>query len=263
MRTNKITKIILIYIIIQIINFVCINTSYSSDVTLEEIMDMQVEALDLSSFLGEVDKYTEDIYEDINMTQLFTSALTGSVDNDKIYKSILNKIGGEVVDAISVIGSIIVVIIIHSILKSVSDGLENQSISEITYYVQYILIVTLIMTNFVDIVNMVKLSVSSLVGFMNMLIPILLTLVMTTGSITTSSIMQPLLLFVITFMGNMINNFILPIVLVSTALGIVSKISSRLQVDRLSKFFKSSVIWVLRNNSYNIYRYCISRGNSK
>ena len=42
-----------------------------------------------------------------------------------------------------------------------------------------------------------------------------------------------------------IYNIILPLVLVSTALGIVSKISDRIQIDKLSKFFKSSVVWIL------------------
>ena len=49
----------------------------------------------------------------------------------------------------------------------------------------------------------------------------------------------------ITFIGNFIKNIIIPIVLVSTALGIVSKVSSRLQIDKLSKFFKSSIVWIL------------------
>ena len=57
--------------------------------------------------------------------------------------------------------------------------------------------------------------------------------------------LQPILLFIITFIGNFINNIILPLVLVSTALGIVSKISDRIQIDKLSKFFKSSVVWIL------------------
>jgi len=34
-------------------------------------------------------------------------------------------------------------------------------------------------------------------------------------------------------------------VLVSTSLGIISKVSERIHVDKLSKFFKSSVVWVL------------------
>lgn len=84
-----------------------------------------------------------------------------------------------------------------------------------------------------------------LVGFMNLLVPILITLMITTGSIASSSILQPILLFMITFIGNFIKDIIIPMVLVSTALGIVSKISDRLQIDKLSKFFKSSVVWIL------------------
>ena len=88
--------------------------------------------------------------------------------------------GGEVLDAIEVLGSILVIIVIHSILKSLSEGLENKGIAQITYYVQYILIVTLVMTNFVQILDIVKDSIQSLVGFMNSLIPILITLMITT-----------------------------------------------------------------------------------
>ena len=134
---------------------------------------------------------------------------------------------------------------IHSILKSISEGLENKSISQVAYYVQYILIVTLIMSNFADIINMVKDSINNLVGFCNTLIPILITLIMTTGSVISANLLQPILLFIITFIGNLITNVILPIVLVSTALGIVSKIATHVQLDRLTKFFNSSVVWIL------------------
>ena len=67
----------------------------------------------------------------------------------------------------------------------------------------------------------------------------------TTGSIASSSIIEPILLFMITFIGNFTKNVIIPVVLVSTAMGIVSKISNKIQIDKLSKFFKSGIIWVL------------------
>ena len=54
-----------------------------------------------------------------------------------------------------------------------------------------------------------------------------------------------ILLFLITFIGNFINMIIIPFVLISTALAIVSKVSERIQLDKLSKFFNSAVIWVL------------------
>lgn len=137
------------------------------------------------------------------------------------------------------------IIVIHSILKSISDSLENKSISQITYYVQYILIVTLIMSNFADIINLAKTTIQNLVGFSYSLLPILLTLMMTTGSIASASAVQPVLLFLITFIGNIITTFLLPLILIGTALSIVSKVSNKVQIDKLAKYFKTSVVWVL------------------
>ena len=101
------------------------------------------------------------------------------------------------------------------------------------------------MTNFVQIIDIVKNAIQNLVEFMNMLIPILITLMITTGSIVSANLIQPLLLFLITFAGNFIVGIIIPIVLISTSLGIVSNISDKIQINKLSNFFKSSSIWIL------------------
>jgi mutants block sporulation after engulfment len=92
---------------------------------------------------------------------------------------------------------------------------------------------------------MIKESIQNLVGFMNNLIPILITLMLTTGNIVSANLMQPIILFIITFIGNFITTIIIPLVLIATALGIISKISDKIQIDKLSKFLKSSVVWIL------------------
>ena len=189
--------------------------------------------------------YTEDTFEDINVDKLFKSAITGKVDNNTIIKGIVNIAGKEVLNCITVLGSIIVIIIIHSIIKSIGDSLENKSVAQITYYVQYIMIVTLIMSNFSEILQMIKGSIQSLVGFMNSLVPLLITLMLATGNFASAGILEPIILFIITFIGNFITAILLPFVLISTALAIVSKISNKIQIDKLSKFFNSSVVWIL------------------
>lgn len=221
------------------------NSLVENSISTDEIIKSQQEMLDIDSFIEEADKYTEDVYEDLDMNEIFSSALSGNIENSGIIKSILNLIGGEILDAIKILASILVIIVIHSILKNISEGLENKGIAQITYYVQYILIVTLIMTNFVQILDIIKESIQNLVNFINLLVPILITLMITTGHIVSANLMQGILLFVITFIGNLVTNVIIPIVLISTSLGIVSKISDKVQIDKLSKFFKSSVVWVL------------------
>lgn len=235
-------KILLLLIII------CIPTiSLAQTETIEqsEILESQQETLNISSFIEEAKKYSSNVYKDIDFNELFNSAITGNINNKTIINDILKILGKEIVGSVAVIGSIILIIIIHSIFKSLSEGLENKTISQITYYIQYILIVTLIMTNFSNILIMIKESIQNLVGFMNNLIPILITLMLTTGNIVSANLMQPIILFIITFIGNFITTIIIPLVLIATALGIISKISDKIQIDKLSKFLKSSVVWIL------------------
>ena len=239
-------KIFILFILLELFIFAFTTISFAEEnVSEDEIMETQKSLLNISGFLEEAEKYTKSTFEDLELGDLFNSAITGNIDNTTIIKSILNLLGKEILDSVTVLGSIIVIIIIHSILKSISEGLENKSISQITYYVQYILIVTLIMSNFADVLDMVRTSIQDLVGFMNNLIPILITLMLTTGNIVSANLLQPIILFIITFIGNFITVIIIPFVLVSTALGIVSNISDRIQINKLAKFFNSTVIWIL------------------
>lgn len=101
------------------------------------------------------------------------------------------------------------------------------------------------MSNFTDIIKLVQDTTGNLIGFMNALVPLLITLMMYTGSITTSSVVEPIILFMINFIGNIIQNLIIPFVLVLTSLVIISKISDKVHIYKLSKFFKSGIVWFL------------------
>lgn len=130
-------------------------------------------------------------------------------------------------------------------MNSVSDSLANKSVSQITYFVQFILIATIILSSFSDCISLVKDTIQDLVGFTNSLVPILITLMLTTGAITSAGVIQPALLILINFIGNAISNFILPIILISTSINIVSKISDEIKISKISKFLNSSTVWIL------------------
>lgn len=130
-------------------------------------------------------------------------------------------------------------------MSSISDSLENKSVSQITYFVEFILITTIVLTSFSDCISLVKGSIENLVGFTNTLVPILMTLMLTTGAIASAGVIQPILLLIINFIGNAISNFILPIILISTSLNIISQVSDEIKISKLSKFLNSSTVWVL------------------
>ncbi len=234
-------KISLLIILIILLIISPKNWSYAEDETIK----IQQEEFNISSFIKNSKQYEGEFFEDIDINEILQNAIKGQVDNSTLLKKILNLLGKEVTTNIKAIVSILVIIIIHSILKSISDSLDNDSISILVYYVQYILIVTIIMNNFTDIIKITQDTTSNLIGFMNMLVPLLITLMLYTGSITTSSIVQPIILFIINFIANVIQGIIIPLVLIFTCLVIISKISDKVQIDNLSKLFKSGIIWIL------------------
>lgn len=235
----KIQKKIILIIIIAII-FIP-KTVKAEDNTIAT----QKETFGINSFIENSKQYTGEFFADADISEILNSAISGKVDNSKIYKKILNILGTEVQTGIKSLLSILAIIIIHSILKSISESLENDSISKLIYYVQYIAIVTIIMSNFSDVINLVKQTSNNLIGFMNTLIPVLVSLMLYTGSITTTSILEPIILFLINFIGNLIQNILIPIILIIASISIISKISDQVQVAQLSKFLKSSTLWFL------------------
>ena len=232
----------IITIIVMVLIVFLSNSSYAND---NQTIIEQQEEFKIQDFIKNAEKFTGEFFEDIDINEILNDAIKGEVDNSTLLKKILNILGKEVTTNIKSLVSILAMILIHSILKSISESLENNNISKLIYYVQYILIVTVIMSNFTDIIKLVQDTTGNLIGFMNALVPLLITLMMYTGSITTSSVVEPIILFMINFIGNIIQNLIIPFVLVLTSLVIISKISDKVHIDKLSKFFKSGIVWFL------------------
>lgn len=218
------------------------NLIYATDTN---ILKSQQESLGISDFIDASNKYTQENFSDINLQNIFEDAITGRIGNTNLFNNFLNVLGRETKNAVSNIGIIMIVIIIHSILITISESLGNKSVSQIAYFVEYIVIITLVLNNFSDIVNMVKDSIIDLVGFSNSLIPLMITLMLTTGAIVSAGVVKPVLLILINFIGNFITNFILPLVILGTTLAIVSKISNKVRIDKLAKFMKSAGVWIL------------------
>ena len=238
---KKILLHILIIFFIAIFPALKVN---AESITTQMIQD-EKETFGINDFLNETEKYTDDFFDDMNISEVLNSAITGKIDNNKILKKLLKIFGKEIVSSLKTIIAVLVIVLIHSIIKTVAENLETSNISNIIYYVQYILIVTIVMSNFSNILLTITNTINNLVGFTNTLVPLLITLMIYTGNIATSSLLQPIILFIIEFISNIIVTLVLPVVSIITALIIVSKLSDKVQIWKITKFLKSSIVWLL------------------
>ena len=137
------------YLIIFLIAIV----SYSLSPTVkaednQNLIESQADSLGISTFLSDSEKYTQDAFGDIDINEIFTASISGKLDNGMIINIIFKLLGDNVKNALITVGSVMIIVVIHSILKAISENLGNENVSKIAYYIEYILIITLIRTNF-------------------------------------------------------------------------------------------------------------------
>lgn len=213
---------------------------------MDEIFDSQIDSLNINDFLNSAQKFTKENFPDLNISEIFNNSITGTLGNELLEFNFFEKIFlSEIKISINLMVSVLIVIIIHSIFKSIVENLGNSTASQMVYIVQYLVIVTITINSFVSILDITKDSINDLVNFMNLLIPIFVSLMLVTGNLVTTTMAQPILIFMVSFIGNFINNFLVPLLLISISISIVSNISDKVEIGRISKFLKSSIVWIL------------------
>jgi stage III sporulation protein AE len=212
---------------------------------MEEILNKQSSVLGINDFLLSAKEYTKTAFPDLDITELFTNSLSGNITNVFEIKNIVEIFSSEIKGVIELIVSVLIIIIIHSIFKAITENLGSSSSSQVVYFIQYLLVTTVILNYFFTILDLTRSSISNVVSFMNLLIPLMITLMLTTGTIVTTSVVQPVLIIMVNFIGNFINSFLIPMLLISMTISIVSNISDKIQIGKLSNFLKSSIVWIL------------------
>ncbi|MBQ9267164.1 MAG: stage III sporulation protein AE [Clostridia bacterium] len=202
-------------------------------------------AIDLSEFSSEIKKYSNEYFpelKDENLVENVTNIEdTFSVSN--LLHKLLHSVTGELKNNISLIFKIIGIAILCAVLKSIQSNFGETGISEIAFYVCYLLVVILIVTSFTNIVELCRSTVNHLSQFMEFLIPIVISFLAVTGKITTVAMLQPVLLAMISIITVMLTNFIIPVFFISTVINIISNISEHINVKRISELLKKSALW--------------------
>ena len=72
--------------------------------------------------------------------------------------------------------SVLLVIIIYGILKNISQNLGNDQTGKIGYFIQIIILITLLLKIYADILQIVRQTIDSISNFIYMLLPLFMSL---------------------------------------------------------------------------------------
>lgn len=209
---------------------------------LGELTETQIDEEQMGQVISKIENLS-DIKIDLN--EIFDNALTGKVSGNIIIKSIGILLGKELAESVKMIISILIVIIIHGILKTIIENLGNEQAGKIGYFVQLIALITILAKIYLDILNKVKETLEGISNFVYMLLPLYMSLTAASGNITSSTASQSLILVATNLITSFINQILIPILVIATVIGIISNISDEVHMSKLAKYMKSISIWFL------------------
>ena len=203
------------------------------------IIDEQLDFLNL----GELDNILQDtISENDILPEYRIKDFLKDIVKGKIslrFNDIARKLGTiflkELRISFNLLGKILVITIISSILTNLQSTFENSSVAELANYISYCLIAILVITSFNQVMDLARATVDKMVGFMQAILPVLLTLLTAASGPNTRILFHPMILVIVNFIGILIKNIILPLIFFSFIISIISNISNRIEFSKLSE----------------------------
>lgn len=242
-------KILLVIIIISIIlSF----TSFCYADELEDNINENLNDLDLSE-LEDYYSYISEMYNNSSIKDVIKEIIYGEFNGD--YKDflniVLNYLKNELYLIIPSILSLISIAIIYSMLDNFSSS-KNNGITKIIYYVCYISSSLIIFVWIKNVVDETALNIQNIQKFVNIIFPILLTILSALGGISLTNVFGPILSILTTFIINIINNVIMPLFILIIIINFVSNLSSEIKLDKMQKLIKS-VTTIILTGMFSLY----------
>lgn len=137
------------------------------------------------------------------------------------------------------LGSLLLLTLFSVLLQTMHTAFEKTSVSKIAYFVVYIVLIFLALNSFYLAVTYAKDAIGMMSSFMIALIPLVLGLMASFGSVISVSFFHPVIIFLINISGVLVSNVILPLLFLSALLIIVSSLSESHKVTHLADLFRS------------------------
>lgn len=190
----------------------------------------------------DIEKYIKEdnIVKDVNLKTYIKNLISGDAnildlfDKEKIKATVF----GEVKTSLKVAASILVLALLSSIIKSLENSFSSSAISKISNYIIFITVVTLALVSFKDVLGICYSTIESVIGLVNVIIPIIIALLVLMGLPITSTALNPIFIGGIAAINIVFKNFIFVTISMAFAILVINNLSDNIKLNRLSSFIK-------------------------
>jgi stage III sporulation protein AE len=204
----------------------------------------QEEALDFFSiqqYIDQLDKEVQVAVPEFDFRNMFEQLVKGEIKWQPvdIINTLLRQLFKEVVANLDLLGKLVMLAVICAVLQNMMSSFEKSSTAQLANSIAYLLLITIAIGSFSLAVNAGREVVNNMVSFMQVLTPVLLTMLVAVGGVASATIFSPVVMVTLNIFGTLIKDIVLPLLFFVAVLGIAGNLTSHLKVSGLADLLKS------------------------
>lgn len=151
----------------------------------------------------------------------------------------------EVFDNAQLLGGILILSVLAAVLESLQSAFERQTVSQVAYAMIFLVLMILAIGSFTEAIGYAKHAITSMNDFMLSTVPLVVGLLAASGAIASAAFFQPVLLFMVHLISNIVFLFVFPLIFFSAVLDITSALSPRYKLTKLAGLLRTAGVSVL------------------
>ncbi len=165
-------------------------------------------------------------------------------DYSSIFEVVLDLVFDGISAAIPMFMTIIAVAILFNIISS-ARGQKSEGVSNIVYFATYSIVILLMVTVLTKITVMTTVTVSSMKTQMDVIFPLLLTLLTAVGGVASVGVYKPIVSILSSGVATIFNTVLLPIFVISFIFLVIGNLSPNIKLGKFSAFLSSCFKWIV------------------
>lgn len=162
-----------------------------------------------------------------------------------VVSGVLHYFFQEVIDDLGLFGGILILCVAASLLRMMQASFAEESVGEVAQMVVSFVLVALVARSLVETFGSARQAIESMNHFMLATMPVSIALLAGSGSFASAAFFQPMLIFCVHFISNVVFLVVFPLVFLAAVLELASSVATRYPLTRLASLARTAGLAVL------------------
>ena len=218
--------------------------TYNTEKGLEETIKEQLGELDLK----ELDAYLQSL-DEFNQQPLAQRLLAyikgGEIDYESFWRSLVRVIFAKITELLPAFACIMAITLLSGMLSTMHSSTAGQTSLDMTFIITYAAVLIPLLSIVIEVFSGCLAGIRSMQKQMQLLYPLMLTLLSVSGGTISASVCQPAVAFFSSTIVSAMEGVVFPLTITIILFSMSSKLTKELNLGKFTAFFKSMNKWII------------------